>query len=130
MLPHSKITHLLNKDQLAALGEVAANSAELEYMLAFVLMWPNGSIPQGSRQGSHPDARSAQARLHIAAVAARNHLSQWQTALQPDAIRHLAKSVIHRNQLDTLSMNCTRMLGAHSNVNRRGAWTPVGAPRH
>jgi hypothetical protein len=39
MLPHSKITHLLNKDQLAALGEVAANSAELEYMLAFVLMW-------------------------------------------------------------------------------------------
>jgi hypothetical protein len=39
MLPNSKITHLLSQEQLAALGEVAANSAELEWMLGFVLMW-------------------------------------------------------------------------------------------
>ena len=39
MLPNSKITHLLTKDQLAALGEVAANSAALEWMLGFVVMW-------------------------------------------------------------------------------------------
>lgn len=39
MLPVSKITNLLSQQQLAALGEVAANSAELEWMLGFVLMW-------------------------------------------------------------------------------------------
>jgi hypothetical protein len=39
MLPHSKITNLLSQDQLAALGEVAANSAELEWMLGFIVMW-------------------------------------------------------------------------------------------
>jgi hypothetical protein len=39
MLPNSKITHLLSQERLAALGEVAANSAELEWMLGFVVMW-------------------------------------------------------------------------------------------
>jgi hypothetical protein len=39
MLPNVQISNLLSQEQLAALGEIAANSAELEVMAGWVLMY-------------------------------------------------------------------------------------------
>ena len=47
----SRITNLLSQEQLAALGEIAANSAELEWMVGFTVMWllkVNGKHPAKS----------------------------------------------------------------------------------